>query len=495
MSDNQELMALPLTQAIAAYTPQLAAALPEDVPVGRFERVFLTALNQTPELTKCDRRSLFQAVIRCAQDGLYPDGREAALVPFGGTVTYIPMVHGYRIRLEKTGKVVDITCEVVYQNDHFRRVLGEASRIEHEPPALDQPRGDPIGAYCIIKLTNGGAYRDVMSRAEIERIRDTYSKASRSDAPWKTNPLEMWRKTVLRRCAKQVPFSARDIEQFAHWRDRTIEHDDDGYVPVPDQPVPPRITHEDVTENGPARPPRTRQRQGQGTKQAETQADTKAAEPPPPPSTTVTEAGGAGTETQAEPPTDQVVTQGETVIDLPYSFTSTVGEVFEFSDFAEAVAVYAEMIDAADTPTNLQAVWSNGSDLRAALTRDGHTKAVDDLAALANRRSEALHPPPRPVPPSSPPQGDAPPPRGDAIDQLTSFQIPFDGVAVQGWYKQARARLEDMRKQGRPASEFTAFQAHNQTALDTLKGPGPNAFRSLWEILDKEIRFGARQSS
>ena len=62
--------------------PELKAALPAHVTVEKFSRVAMTAVQNDPNLLQADRRSLFGAVVRLAQDGLLPDGREAALVIF-----------------------------------------------------------------------------------------------------------------------------------------------------------------------------------------------------------------------------------------------------------------------------------------------------------------------------------------------------------------------------------------------------------------------------
>jgi recombination protein RecT len=193
--------------------------------------VLVTALNQNKDLSRCDRHSLFLAAVKCAQDGLYPDGREAALVPFKDTVQYMPMVTGLRRLM--ASEVIVATTEVVYENDRFRYVLGDEARIEHEPPALDQDRGEPIGAYCSIRLKTGGHIREVMSKAEIERIRTIYSKATREDAPWKLHWGEMARKTVLKRAAKQVAFSPEIAQALAREDDAAalvIDHDGAGEI-------------------------------------------------------------------------------------------------------------------------------------------------------------------------------------------------------------------------------------------------------------------------
>src|SRR4029077_9162978 len=80
---------------------QFKYALPAHIPAERFIRVLMTAVQNNPKLLACNKQSFFNAAMRCAQDGLLPDGREAAIVPFGDNedgqkksdqASYLPMV-------------------------------------------------------------------------------------------------------------------------------------------------------------------------------------------------------------------------------------------------------------------------------------------------------------------------------------------------------------------------------------------------------------------
>src|SRR2546430_15065789 len=85
------------------FKNEIARALPGGVTPDRFVRVTVTALSQAPELLTCDRATLFSAVIKCAQDGLLPDGGEAGLVKVGDPATYMPVVGGLRENAAKHG--------------------------------------------------------------------------------------------------------------------------------------------------------------------------------------------------------------------------------------------------------------------------------------------------------------------------------------------------------------------------------------------------------
>jgi recombination protein RecT len=221
--------------------------LPAHIPLDRFKRVLVTAVNTNPDLLFADRRTLYNASVKCAADGLLPDGRDAALVihntkiklrnPAGldeefrvEAVTYMPMIAGIRRRMQNSGEVLSAEAEVVCANDKFAYQLGDNPFIEHAPPALTEERGDVIGAYAIIRLRSGEVIRDVMRRDRIEQAR----KQSRSpnSLMWEKFYEEGARKTVLRHASKQVPQSA-DI-------DRLLDRDDEPSVieDMPGLPAP-----------------------------------------------------------------------------------------------------------------------------------------------------------------------------------------------------------------------------------------------------------------
>lgn len=196
---------------------QFAAALPAHIPAERFTRVLMTAAQNNQDLFKCDRRSLWNAAMKAAQDGLLPDGREGAIIPYGKQAQWIPMVAGLRKKARNSGEIATWECHVVYENDDFDYLLGDDERIYHRP-ALSN-RGKAIAAYSIAVLKSGEKSREVMSFEEIEEVR----KCSRAPnaGPWAKHWGEMARKTVARRHSKVLPMST-DLDDL-------IRRDDDLY--------------------------------------------------------------------------------------------------------------------------------------------------------------------------------------------------------------------------------------------------------------------------
>jgi phage RecT family recombinase len=258
-TETRDIATLPISEAIEAYAPQFAAVLPPNIPLDHFTRMVMTAISVNPDLISADRRSFFNACVKCASDGLLPDGREAALVIMrtkvknrtGGetyidAIAYLPMVAGIRKRMRNSGEVESATAEVVYRRDHFKYELGDDAYIEHKPPPLDEDRGDAIGAYAIIKLTSGETLREVMRKDEIERARAISRAATSPAGPWVKWWSEMARKTVLRRCAKAAP-QAAVLEKL-------LARDDELPEPPPAsliEPPPPRPRREQFVEHQP----------------------------------------------------------------------------------------------------------------------------------------------------------------------------------------------------------------------------------------------------
>lgn len=198
------------------FKPHLANALPSGIAVDRFVRIVQTAVQLQPELLECDRRSLFLACLRAANDGLMPDGREGAFVVYRDkkrqitTASWLPMYQGLLKKVRNTGELVSISANVVYEKDHFDYQLGDEEKIVHKPAVGD--RGRPVAAYAIAHLKGGGIEREVMDAAAIRQVQ-AVSRATSEDSPWAKWPDEMARKTVIRRLYKRLP-SSTEMDRY-----------------------------------------------------------------------------------------------------------------------------------------------------------------------------------------------------------------------------------------------------------------------------------------
>ncbi|WP_300157125.1 recombinase RecT [Solidesulfovibrio sp.] len=191
---------------------EFALVLPKGVTPETFTRVVMTAVQSEPTLmphlnTDQGQRSMIAAAMKCAQDGLMPDKREAAFVVYKGQPQYMPMIGGVRKKLMATGLFNGIPAHVVYENDHFVYELGDNERLEHRPVLKD--RGEPIAVYAIAIFKDGYREREVMTVEDIEKVR---AVSAAQNGPWKTWWDQMAIKTVTKRLAKRLPVSREVVE-------------------------------------------------------------------------------------------------------------------------------------------------------------------------------------------------------------------------------------------------------------------------------------------
>ena len=211
-----------VAELFQAKSADIASLMPADTSEKRqqlAERLISTtknALVRNPEiLLKCTPASIVKACMNAAQDGLNIDGREAALVIFGDTAQYMPMYRGLLKLAYNTGKLASIEVYLVYEKEvnegKFRYIAGTDPKIVHEPIFMGD-RGPIVAAYAVAKLTNGGVVQELMTIDELEAVR---SKSRGKNGPWsdeKVGKPEMYKKTVLKRTCKRLPFSTESRE-------------------------------------------------------------------------------------------------------------------------------------------------------------------------------------------------------------------------------------------------------------------------------------------
>jgi len=229
--------------------PQLATALPPHLDADRLLRVVITVLQSTPALLDCDRASLHGAVMTCAQLGLEPDGvlGQARLVPSRGKVQLVPGYPGFIALARNSGQVTSINAQAVHRNDQFEYAYGLNERLEHTPASGD--RGEITHFYVYARFKDGGHHFDVMSRGEVDAVRDrsesyqAYRAGKAEDSAWVSGYAEMGKETVIRRIAEHLPLAVRKAAALAdlHEAGRHAALGDLGEIvvdPLPAVPLP-----------------------------------------------------------------------------------------------------------------------------------------------------------------------------------------------------------------------------------------------------------------
>lgn len=202
--------------------------LPSNVSPEGFRNAAIVAVQENPKILECEPASVMKALRKLTAVGLLADGKEAAIVPFKGVATAMPMVFGIISMAYRSGKVKEIRAHLVYQKEldegRFDYQIGDEERLEHRP-ILFGDRGDAIAAYAVARLTDGSLVREFMSADDIDKVRRTGASQRVkkgqawvvSDDPvgiWKDHSGEMWKKTVIRRLAKRLPLSGEDLSRI-----------------------------------------------------------------------------------------------------------------------------------------------------------------------------------------------------------------------------------------------------------------------------------------
>jgi recombination protein RecT len=211
----------------------LQEAAPRHMSPDRLLRVIANAMRKTPRLTECSPLSLMGALITCATLGLEPNTPlgHAYLIPFDKrkkigkhwtTVTEVNLILGYQGLIDltrRTGSLVSLHADVVYEGDVFEFEYGSRMHLRHIPQGVREGRR-AVYAYAHAKLEDGEAF-EVLPYEEVLRIRDNtqaYQQAMRDKAepenrgrwretPWIKHEHEMAAKTMVRRLAKWLPKS------------------------------------------------------------------------------------------------------------------------------------------------------------------------------------------------------------------------------------------------------------------------------------------------
>lgn len=198
---------------------QFEKALPTHVTPERFVRIAMTAISTNQSLQNCDRNLLYAELMKCAQDGLLPDGREAAIVIYGNVPRYMPMVGGICKKARNSGEIKTINAHCVYSNDEFDSWTdNKGDQFKFRKARGD--RGTPVLTFAFAITKDDGFFFEEISEeqmADIERC----SKANKG--PWKGDFRdEMKRKSAIRRLAKYRLPSSTDLDEI-------IRRDDDMY--------------------------------------------------------------------------------------------------------------------------------------------------------------------------------------------------------------------------------------------------------------------------
>jgi recombination protein RecT len=174
--------------------------LPKYLTPEKMFRVAQLATSKNPALLACTPASFVVAMMDAARCGLEPNGKDAALVPYGQECQFQPMFQGMIKQAVQGGAAKKINARIVYANDKFKLKYDPEPHIDHEPAYDDE--GEVVGAYAYAVLPDGTLHVEYMNKRQLDHIK---AKSKSRSGPWSTDPEEMYRKTPVKRLFKYLP--------------------------------------------------------------------------------------------------------------------------------------------------------------------------------------------------------------------------------------------------------------------------------------------------
>lgn len=224
-------------------------ALPiNTINVDRFIKSAMLAITnpKMPDLRICSKDSIFRALSEAASYGLDLNGTlgQSYLIPYNeskkvnGQWVKEMTAHwqiGYKglIALARRSNTIKtIAAEPVHENDFFEVQLGMGRSLSHKID-ITRERGEVIGYYCLVELSNGGCQFKVMSKKDIENHRNKFSKAYNATDPnniWNKNFDAMALKTVVIQALKLCPISIEAMDAVSREEKEDIKEPEENKV-------------------------------------------------------------------------------------------------------------------------------------------------------------------------------------------------------------------------------------------------------------------------
>lgn len=201
------------------------AVLPSHMTFERLLRSIMIAVQVNPAILNCKPETILLSAYRAAELGLECSGGvkgDGYLVPYKDRCEFVPGYRGLIDLARRAGDYIEFYVDVVRRNDKYTLRKGTDGVCSHEPMiATEEERGDPIFVYAVAKTREGACQWDYMLYADVLKIRNASAgwRSKGEGSVWGQYPIEMAKKTMLRRLMKLLPLSSEKLR-------RALELDD-----------------------------------------------------------------------------------------------------------------------------------------------------------------------------------------------------------------------------------------------------------------------------
>lgn len=229
MANELTLLQKDITDNIARKLDELkkdgGLAIPANYnPANALKSAFFEMTNSASGnlLEKCSRESIANSLLNMVIQGLSPAKKQCYFVPYGQNLSMQRSYFGTQKVVKSLTNVDDIWATIIYEGDEFEiEIEGGRERITKHTTSFLNRDNDIIGAYCIIKKSDGEEVLTVMTRKEIEA---SWSQSKNKSVQNKF-PQEMAKRTVINRAAKAFINTSDDSDALIQAVNDTTEEE------------------------------------------------------------------------------------------------------------------------------------------------------------------------------------------------------------------------------------------------------------------------------
>lgn len=217
MADQKNAL-VAIHQKLETFLEEKREAMPKSFNKTRFLQNCMTVLQETKDIELCNPASVARTMLKGAFLGLDFFNKECYAVIYKGSVEFQTDYKG-EVKLAKKYSIKpvrEIYAKLVREGDEFsEEVISGNQTIHFKPKPFNN--GEVLGAFAVVNYMDGTMAYDTMSKEEIEKIKENFSRKSNKTGEfskaWVVTPGEMYKKTVLRRLCKNIDLDFDTIEQ------------------------------------------------------------------------------------------------------------------------------------------------------------------------------------------------------------------------------------------------------------------------------------------
>lgn len=196
-----------------------------DVDINKFIKLAKMTLINHPYIFSRDRNSLMKALIDCATFGLYPDSKEAALVPVGREVLFMPMIGGILKRLRAAKNISNILCDTVThkelkENCFTYDTIDGVEQLSHRRLMTEKRMQKENIAIVYAQIIYSDRPDKPVEIVDIEMLEQIKKGKDRAGSPWDKFFYRMAQKTAIKGLIRKVSLEGVDFHDL-------LQKDDD----------------------------------------------------------------------------------------------------------------------------------------------------------------------------------------------------------------------------------------------------------------------------